>query len=385
MNRSVTISIILAVVAILWVSSGALSSDAPDENTNTETLSDKNAVEAQSDQGSAANEAFKVQVKHISAVPMNDLIELQGDIHAAREIDIKAETQGTVAKLHAQKGAQLKRGAPILTIAINDRLARLEQAKAELKVREADLASGLKLKQKNLISQNQHEQNIANVEAAKAAVKRIQVEISQTKVQAAFDGILDQLQVEQGDYLSAGDPVAVLVDNAQVKIRAELPQQHLNKVQIGHKAEAELLDGTRIEGTINYISSAANPETRTFAIEATADNTQGIRHFGQSARVRLMLEERLAHKLSPSYLDLDSEGGLRVKGVDAQNRVNTYPVTILRNERDGVWLAGMPETLTLITVGQGFVSEGDQVSPVFEQSHSDQSAHNEATHRGATL
>ena len=123
---------------------------------------------------------------------------------------------------------------------------------------------------------------------------------------------------------------------------------------------------TTLQGKINYISSSANPETRTFTIEASVDNTLGIQRFGQSARVRLVLEERLAHKLSPSYLDLDSKGGLRVKGVNADNRVQTFPVTILRNESDGVWLAGMPESLTLITVGQGFVSEGDTVEPVFE-------------------
>lgn len=361
MNRSVIISIVLALSAVIWVASGALSSDSSDEApaADPEALTNSNNE-------TSATDAFKVQVKDITAVTMHNRIELQGDIHATREIEIRAETHGRVASLHAQKGERLKQGDSILSIAINDRKARLEQAKAELKVREADLASGLKLKQKNLLSQNQHEQNVANVEAAKAAVKRIQVEIAQTRIQAAFDGILDRLQVEQGDYLGSGDTVAVLVDDARIKIRAELPQQHLSKVEIGHRAEAELLDGTKISGTIDYIASAANPETRTFTIEASAENTRNIRHFGQSARVRLVLEEQLAHKLSPSYLDLDSDGGLRVKGVDENNRVRTYPVTILRNERDGVWLAGMPESLTLITVGQGFVSAGDTVTPVYD-------------------
>ena len=109
---------------------------------------------------------------------MNELISLQGEIRPDRKIVIKAETHGSVAGISAKQGERLAEGQDIVALAINDRQARLEQARAELKVREADLASGLKLRQKNLISQNQHEQNVANVEAAKAAVKQIQVEIA---------------------------------------------------------------------------------------------------------------------------------------------------------------------------------------------------------------
>ena len=36
------------------------------------------------------------------------------------------------------------------------------------------------------------------------------------------------------------------------------------------------------------------------------------------------------------------------------------------SSNDGVWLAGLPETATIITVGQGYVASGAQVAAIPE-------------------
>lgn len=355
MNRPVKISIALAILAIAWIASGSFESDSKQASNDQSTET-------------PANPAFKVRVRDIVAQAMNDSIILQGDVHAAREILIKAETHGAIAKLNRKQGDRVNAGNSILNIAMNDRGARLQQAKAELKVRQTDLEAGLQLKKKNLLSQNQHEQNQANVVAAEAAVKQIQVEITQTKVEAAFSGILDELHVEKGDYVSSGDPIARLVDDSEITIAAQVPQQHIAKVKIGQSVTATLLNGDSVSGEITYIASSANPETRTFLIEAQGANNGQVQRFGQSASVRVNLGEKLAHKLSPSFLDLNKDGELRVKGVDENGSVVAKDVEIIRNERDGVWLDGIPERFRIITVGQGFVSVGDKVDPVFDQN-----------------
>ena len=367
MNRSLKISIVLAVLAFVWVISGSFSStDSSTEQPSLESVATVATTEQSESTQQNTAPRFKVRVKHIQAVTMMDRIELQGEISASRDIDIKAETSGSITRLHAKKGDRLTVNQKIVTIAMNDRHAKLAQAQAELKVREADLESSKKLKQKKLLSQNQHQQNIANVAAAKAAVKQIQVEIQHTNIKAAFSGILNRLDVETGDYVERGDPIATLVDDQYITISSNIPQQHISKVALGQAVEAELLDGSKLAGEITYISSAADESTRTFRVEAKADNASQLTRFGQSARVNILIGELMAHKVSPSYLDLDNRGELRVKGIDTNQRVITKQVKIIRNENDGVWLAGIPETFTLITVGQGFVSQGDDVDAVEE-------------------
>jgi multidrug efflux system membrane fusion protein len=52
-----------------------------------------------------------------------------------------------------------------------------------------------------------------------------------------------------------------------------------------------------------------------------------------------------------------------VKTVDDENVVHFYPIEIARAEIDGIWVTGLPDTVRLITVGQGFVNDGETVRP----------------------
>ncbi|MFT7373863.1 MAG: multidrug efflux system membrane fusion protein [Oleiphilaceae bacterium] len=371
MNRSLILSISLAALALVWILSGSLSSNSEEEGSVSQQASEL-------DESGKSSPRFKVKVEAIDAKLMLDRIDLQGEIESVRDIEVRAETDGIVTKLKSNKGEHLTKGQQILVLATNDRQARLARAKAELKVRQADLKSSLSLKAKKLISENQYLQNVANVVSAEAEVKEREIEIQRTTITAAFDGVLDELHVELGDYVSSGTALATLVDDQYITISAEVPQQHISKLKNGQKVSAELLNGAKIEGELFYISSSADTRTRTFRIEAKALNTMGIKRFGQSARVSIYLDEQYAHKLSPSLLGLDSDGLLEIKGVDEGQRVITHTVDILRSENDGIWLSGLPKQFNLITVGQGFVSEGDVVNAIFNTPAIDDAEHGAA-------
>lgn len=371
MNRSLILSISLAALALVWILSGSLSSNSEEEGSVSQQASEL-------DESGNSSPRFKVKVEAIDAKLMLDRIDLQGEIESVRDIEVRAETDGIVTKLKSNKGEHLTKGQQILVLATNDRQARLARAKAELKVRQADLKSSLSLKAKKLISENQYLQNVANVVSAEAEVKEREIEIQRTTITAAFDGVLDELHVELGDYVSSGTALATLVDDQYITISAEVPQQHISKLKNGQKVSAELLNGAKIEGELFYISSSADTRTRTFRIEAKALNTMGIKRFGQSARVSIYLDEQYAHKLSPSLLGLDSDGLLEIKGVDEGQRVITHTVDILRSENDGIWLSGLPKQFNLITVGQGFVSEGDVVNAIFNTPAIDDAEHGAA-------
>lgn len=382
MNRSLLIAILMAIAAVVWILSGSFGpSDTAAITDNSEQQDSVQASDKPHKEDTHAAR-FQVRVVSVSAESMSEEVQLQGEVVANREVEIRAETQGSIESISAKKGTRLKPGEVIANIAMNDRQARLEQAKAELKVRKADLEAGIKLKAKRLLSENQHERNLANVVAAEAAVKQIQVEIKHTQITAAFTGVLDELHVEVGDYVSSGDPVAKLVDDTAMLIRAQVPQQYISQLELGQAVSATLLDNSTHSGAITYISSSADQATRTFMIEAKAQN-ESLRRFGQSARVTINLGERMAHKLSPSVLDLANDGSLRVKGIDENNRVISRSVTILRNENDGVWLSGLPEQFELITVGQGFVSEGELVDPIRNESLDD-SPNNKSLNKAAS-
>jgi multidrug efflux system membrane fusion protein len=353
MSRSLIIAIFLAVFAVVWVLSGSLGSD--------DAATDETVAASQSDE-----RLFKVKAIDITATSMTDTLRLQGETDAIRSIIIKAETHGAISTIYVKKGDRVKKGQLLFELAENDRTARLTQAKSELKLREAELDAGKKLQPKNLISGNQLEQLKNNVFAARAAVTQIQVEIGHTKIKAAFDGVLNSLHIEKGDFLSIGDPVAELIDDSEIKIIAQVPQQHIARIEVGQTANATQIDDTRITGQIDYISNAAELATRTFTIEATADNSDHSLRLRQSAKVEINLGDTLAQKIPTSNLELAADGSIFVKGLDQSNRVIKLPVKMIRAESDGIWLSGLPENFRLISVGHAFVREGQEVDPVLE-------------------
>jgi multidrug efflux system membrane fusion protein len=74
----------------------------------------------------------------------------------------------------------------------------------------------------------------------------------------------------------------------------------------------------------------------------------------------------LAHRVSPSLLTLDDAGNVGVKIINDRGEVEFVAADIALSSNDGVWLAGLPETATIITVGQGYVTSGAVVDAVPE-------------------
>ncbi len=115
---------------------------------------------------------------------------------------------------------------------------------------------------------------------------------------------------------------------------------------------------------MSRISSAS---TNTFPIEIEIDNSDGLLPAGVSAEVKLNLETRDAIKVTPAMLALDEAGNLGVKtlvSVDDAPSVKFVGIQLVKAEQDGVWLTGLGQKVDIITVGQGFVRDGDSVIAV---------------------
>jgi multidrug efflux system membrane fusion protein len=121
-----------------------------------------------------------------------------------------------------------------------------------------------------------------------------------------------------------------------------------------------------VRGTIRYVAPVADSATRTFAVELEVDNREGQLRAGGTAELRIPAETVLAHRISPSLLTLDDEGNVGVKIINTNGEVEFVEADIAIAETNGIWVAGLPPTATIITVGQGFVPDGAVVNAVPE-------------------
>jgi multidrug efflux system membrane fusion protein len=350
MNKSIIFACLLTVVAVAWLITGNIY------GPNSIALEDKLKPADQ-----IKKPLFRVEATHSKAQIINDVVLLNGQIESAKNVELKSEIDGSITALFFKKGDRVKQGDLIATINVGDRQEQLQKAKADLSARESDIRATESLKAKKLISDNQYQQDLANVAAARAAVKDIEVQIANLNIRAPFAGLINELPVEVGDFASKNSPIATVVDDSYVKISVQVPQQHIAKLSRGSTMQAVLLNGSTFTGAIDFLSAQANANTRTFTVEASAPLTNGPVFFGQSANIEISVGKEAAHKLSPATLDLDTAGNLQVKLLDHDNIVVAHAVEIVRSERDGLWLKGLPDEITVITSGQGFVTPGQQV------------------------
>ena len=75
----------------------------------------------------------------------------------------------------------------------------------------------------------------------------------------------------------------------------------------------------------------------------------------------------MAHFIPSSVLSLNDQGIIGVKYVTDEGIVVFSEIVIIQSEADGIWVGGLPDEITLITVGQEFVQDGQLVNTVDEE------------------
>jgi multidrug efflux system membrane fusion protein len=146
-------------------------------------------------------------------------------------------------------------------------------------------------------------------------------------------------------------------------IEADVSERHVQSLMLGQHARIRFSDGQLIEGELRYLARTASSSTNTFPIEIAIDNLEQNIPAGVSAEVSLDLDTQQAIKVSPAMLALNESGDLGVK-ILLDERVKFVPIQLVKAEQDGVWLSGLGKSADIITLGQGFVRDGDSVIAV---------------------
>ena len=309
-----------------------------------------------------------VRVRELVAEPVDLVIVVNGKTAPARAVAIRAETDGRVVELGAERGESVEAGGLLVRIDARERAAMLEQAEAALRMREIEYDAARQLGAKGFQSETKVAEAEANLEAARAALKQARIQLDHTEIRAPFDGVLETRPVELGDFVDVGDEVATIIDQDPFLVAGQVSESKVGHFAVGMTGSATLVSGQTVEGRLRYIGSRADPATRTFTLELEVPNEGGRFAAGASAELRIVYDQALAHRVPASILALSDEGVVGVKTVDGDNQVVFQPAEIIRADGDALWIAGLPERVRAITVGQGFVRAGDEVRPVAEQA-----------------
>lgn len=361
-RTSVLIAFVIAIAFTAWIFSGIGSQQAEEQRATA-----------------AAGEPMRVSVRHAVATTITREIVVSARTEPDRAIELKAETEGMVVGIGAERGAYVATGQPIVTLDMRDRQSRLVEADALIRQRELEFAAARRLREQQFMSEAELAGADALLVSAHATRERIALDIERTRITAPFDAVVYDRLVEIGDYVAIGDPIAQIVDVDPLIVVGNVNERDIGALTVGGRGVARVLDGPEIAGTVRYLAPVADESTRSFRVELAVPNPDRSLKAGTSAELVLGADEITAHELSESQLTLADDGTVGIKAVDSSNRVRFMPIE-LEGSADGLLLVtGLPREVTIITVGQGFVADGQIVTPVEEATALTQ-AENERTY-----
>ena len=330
-----------------------------------------------------------------------------GTVQPRYEVTITPQIKGRVSEVSPRMvaGGQLRKGEQLFAIEDEDyrlaiELARSSLAQAELELlRNENLAEVARREWRELNPGSSEQPNPlvvydpqlknarAQRDAALANVRQAELNLQRTRIFAPFNCYVRSEQVEIGQFVNAGGPVATVVGTDQLEIIVPLPLDELAWLQVprngeprrGSPAQVVLQSGDQLfrwQGEISRAMGEIDPRSRMASVVVTV--AEPVSRDGTS---RSLLNELLPGMFVELHLQgADLTGVFAVpRGalhdndtlwiVDDENRLHIRPVDILRRERNEVLVrSGLEPGEKLVLTNLSGVSEGLLLRPQLSEA-----------------
>lgn len=285
---------------------------------------------------------------------------LYGDIEPAQVAVVRARTDGVVEEI-VRLGTVVEPGDALAQLSSDDREARRTRAEAQLASAQRAYDSAVQLFERNAGPEVNVQTTLAQLEAARAELQAVELDIANTAIVAPISGIVNRIAADLGAYVTPGGEVIEIVDNDPLMAVVNVQQAAVSGVRAGLPARVSFIGGEEREGTVRFVSPIADAATRTFRVEVEIFNPGGDLPSGISAEVVIPIDTVSAHRVSAALGRLDEEGRIGIHVVEDDNRIAFVPVEIVRADAGGVWISGLPESARIVTISHGALGPGQEV------------------------
>lgn len=249
-------------------------------------------------------QSFEIRVvtEKLQSIPLTTELTLSGTLRPLHETELSVAAEALVTALHVDVGSRVKRGDLLLELDAD--LARQQHLQAVAQVSAAKFTAietqrlwdeGLRLKDKNHISQSEISSRESSASLAKAQLEQAQAnariaekQLDYHQLYAPFDGVISARWTDLGQWLTRGDQVFTLVSLNNLRLDVRLPQEqltnieNLQSVQIQPDTQPQLKIPAHIDTLVPVGDTA-----RSFLLRITADKISTALLPGTSAKALL--------------------------------------------------------------------------------------------------
>ncbi|MFC0204399.1 efflux RND transporter periplasmic adaptor subunit [Novosphingobium soli] len=160
---------------------------------------------------------------------------------------------------------------PRYSLAVEQAEASVASAKATLGQAQRESSRDLALG--DLVATEAHEQNVARVATARAALAEAQTQLdgarlnlTRTQVKASVNGTVTNLDLHPGDYVAAGSQAMALVDDDSIRVEGYFEETKLPLIRVGAPVTVHLMgEAQPLRGQVESIAAGINDDSRSDA------------------------------------------------------------------------------------------------------------------------
>lgn len=223
-------------------------------------------------------------------------VSAAGRAAANRETVVTAQVEGVVQSVGVRENSGVSAGQTVVQIDTTELAAELARAEAQLANAEAEFEARMMqlggsggLAPEELEAREKVVRATSGLADAEVSVRQARTNLERASVAAPFGGRIADVQVVQGQYVSAGTELMTVVDLNPIRVEASVLEQGLGLLSEGRRASVRFtaFPEELYQGRIVSINPIVEEETRTARVTVLLDNPDGRIKQGMYADVSL--------------------------------------------------------------------------------------------------
>src|SRR5271168_200752 len=333
-------------------------------------------------QAGAAPQAMPVQTVTVEPQPVARGDEYVSTIKSRRSATITPQVVGNLVKIDVRSGDHVKAGQLLMTIdplkqqatvdsqksTEQQKLAVYEYNQVEVERQRKLFAAGVTSRDTLDQAEQAYKNSKADYESAIASRATQENELAYYSIRAPFDGIVGDIPVHLGDYVSSTTLLTTVDENRDLEAYIYVPTERTSEVRLGLPVNIVNTDGTLLESTrINFVAPSVDNGLQGILVKAP------LQSGNDKFRTAQLVKARVIWSTDPTptvpVLAITRIGGQAFvfvaqkgeKGTLAKQRAVTLGDTV---GNDYAVLDGLKPGEKVIVSGIQFLVDGAPVQPL---------------------
>ncbi|MDX2287649.1 MAG: efflux RND transporter periplasmic adaptor subunit [Hyphomicrobiaceae bacterium] len=278
-------------------------------------------------------EQAAVSAAEVQIVALNERVAAVGSGRARRQVTVTTRVAGVIDEVLFEGGQKVEAGQPLIRLASAPEAIAVETAEAQ-RAQAADTVARYDQLNSGTVSRVARAEAETALRVADAALRRAREELDRMTIRAPFAGAVGLTNLQVGDYIAVGTPIAPLDDRSTLIIEFTVPEAVAPEVKKGLAVRANLIarSGEVYQGEVQATGTRIDPVSRTMNVRAELPNPDNKLIPGSTFSISLQLAGRRLPQVPGLAVQWDRQGAYvwRLNGDNTVERVDAAIVS-----RDG--------------------------------------------------